>query len=87
VVRGPVPTPLPSPPGVWVYRAGALTVAGNFSDGTTGPLDLGGPVLLATGEQVHSSPGGVCLGPWEAAIVRHEEPGRRYNHQEHNKDP
>src|SRR6266566_3251013 len=64
-------TQLPSPPGVWVYRAGWLTVAGNFSGDSTEPLDLGGPVLLSTGGHVRAGPGGVCLGPWEAVIARH----------------
>jgi alpha-glucosidase len=69
-------TPLPAPPGLWVYRVGTLTVAGNFSSAATDPLDLGGPVVLSTGDAVRGSPGGVALGPWEAVIVRHGEPGR-----------
>ncbi len=61
---------LASPRDLWVYRAGALTVAANFSGDPAEPFDLGGPVLLSTGTVIKDAPGGITLGPWAAVIVR-----------------
>ncbi len=60
---------LPSPPDLWVYRTGPLTVAANFSGGVAAPFDPGGPVLLSTGGAVAKSPGAIALGPWQGVVI------------------
>ena len=66
-------TQLPAPPGVWLYRAGGLVVAANFSGEPACVGELDGPPLLSTGRApAGSEPAGEVtrLGPWEGVIVR-----------------
>jgi alpha-glucosidase len=72
-------TRLPAPPGVWVYRAGGLVVAANFSGEPACLDELGGSVLLSTSRAAPGpepaagselAGGAIRLGPWEGAIVR-----------------
>ena len=60
---------LVSPPDQWIYRVEWLTVAANFSAQPAAPFEPAGPVLLSTGGDVHTEPGGVVLGPWQGVII------------------
>ncbi|MEP7026684.1 MAG: alpha-amylase family glycosyl hydrolase, partial [Actinomycetota bacterium] len=61
---------LPAAPGLWVYRAGGLLVAANFTAGTVTEMALAGTVLLSTGEPAQLDSGGLALGPWQGLIAR-----------------
>jgi alpha-glucosidase len=58
---------LPAPEGLWVYRAGGLLVAANFTDQPAVCAEPAGPVLLST---VAGRAGpGLTLGPWEGIVA------------------
>jgi alpha-glucosidase len=61
---------LGGPPGLWAYRAGNLTVVGNFSGRPVTLPDPGGPVLLSTLGPVRPSAGTITLGPWQGIVAR-----------------
>jgi glycosidase len=73
---------LPSPPGVWAYRAGDLVVAANFTGEPAWLGELAGPLLLSTaratgGRERATGPGRTGrLAPWEGVITRAGPPGR-----------
>jgi alpha-glucosidase len=69
-------TQLPSPPGLWVYQAGGLTVLANF---TGSPVRLSAPLAELGEVLISSDPAGAgdgsVLGPWSGIAVR-AEPAR-----------
>lgn len=65
-------TQLPSPPGVWAYRAGEVVVAANFAGEPACLGELAEPLLLSTRRSGGGpEPGGQVseLGPWEGIIA------------------
>jgi alpha-glucosidase len=60
---------LPSPPGVWAYRAGALQVVANFT-GRPVALPEMGEVLLSTGPAAPPAAASVTLAPWQGLVAR-----------------
>jgi alpha-glucosidase len=68
---------LPTPPQVWAYRLGPLTVVGNFSDQPASYDGPAGTILLSTsgagpgaGGAGQDAGGSIELGPWQGAILR-----------------
>jgi alpha-glucosidase len=61
---------LPAPPGVWAYRAGDLTVLGNFSDRPVTCPEPGGSVVLFTEGPVRPADRAITLAPWQGIITR-----------------
>jgi alpha-glucosidase len=67
-------TQLPSPPGLWVYQTGRLTVLANFTGSPVRlaePLAELGEVLVSTSPAGEAAEAGV-LGPWSGIIARTE---------------
>jgi glycosidase len=60
---------LPAPPGVWAYRAGPLTVVGNFS-GQPVSHDAPATMLLSTSGPPEPAAGSITLAPWQGVILR-----------------
>jgi alpha-glucosidase len=60
----------PAPPQVWAYRAGGLTVLGNFSDDPVACPDPGAAVIATTAEPPRPAAGQVMLAPWQGVITR-----------------
>ncbi len=70
-------TQLPSPPGLWVYQTGGLTVLANFTGSAVRlaqPLAELGEVLISTSPAGEAAEAGV-LGPWSGIIARTEAEG------------
>jgi alpha-glucosidase len=61
---------VPAPEGQWVYRAGDLIVAANFTDQPGACAEPAGPVLLSSSGTPR--PGGteLTLAPWEGIVAR-----------------
>lgn len=67
-------TQLPSPPGLWIYQVGRLTVLANFTDSPVRmaePLAELGEVLISTAPAGEAAEAGV-LGPWSGIVARTE---------------
>jgi alpha-glucosidase len=67
-------TQLPSPPGLWVYQTGRLTVLANFTGSPVRlaePLAELGEVLVSTSPAGEAAEAGV-LGPWSGIIAQTE---------------
>jgi alpha-glucosidase len=60
---------LPSPPGVWAYRVGDLTVLGNFSARPVGFDHPGGTVRLSTSPVAEPGGATLTLAPWQGVIL------------------
>jgi len=67
-------TQLPSPPGLWIYQTGGLTVLANFTGSPVRmaePVAELGEVLISTARAGEAAEAGV-LGPWAGIVARTE---------------